>query len=194
MPAGAFKIPFPASLARDTNFDESPSESTSIYNFIFSPQGQGYTPFNIQNIGGDLYVAYAYYPTTGPGLGFVVTYSPSGQIIRSYQYGPWFNAPWGIALAPSDFGSLSHTLLIGNFGNGQILAFGLEDGNYLGTLKDQNGNTITIDGLWAISFGNGGKAGPYNTLYFTAGPSNQTQGLFGSLTPVAADLTQGSGQ
>lgn len=200
MPPGAFQIPFPRDLATNFDINESPTGSTSIYNFIFSLQGgQGYAPHNIQNIGGNLYIAYTYQDKSynelfGPGLGFVVSFAPGGQFIRPLQYGPWFNSPWGLALAPSDFGTFSHNLLVGNLGSGTILAFNVEDGSYRGTLADQNGVTISIDRLWAISFGNGGKAGPYNTLYFTAGPNNETQGLFGSLTPVASELIQGNDQ
>jgi uncharacterized protein (TIGR03118 family) len=200
MPAGAFQIPAPANLGPAFDFDGAPGPgSTSIYNFIFSVQGQAYAPHNIQNIGGDLYIAYTYQDSAynevfGPGLGFVASFSPSGQFIRAFQYGPWFNSPWGLALAPSDFGTFSHNLLVGNLGSGQIAAFSLEDGSFQGLLADQNGVTFAIPGLWAISFGNGGKAGPFNTLYFTAGPNNETQGLFGSLAPLTAELTQGNDQ
>jgi len=92
------------------------------------------------------------------------------------------------------FGDLYYAVRVGNRGSGEILAFNLEHGKFVGKLADQNGRTIQIDRLWALSLGNGGKAGPYNALYFTAGPSDETQGLFGSIAPLSTDLTKGNGQ
>jgi uncharacterized protein (TIGR03118 family) len=183
----------------DFDSDHSSKGSESLSRFLHSSQGRFYAPHNIQNIGGVLYVAYTYQDsnfdeTFGPGLGFVASFTPDGRFIRAFEYGPWFNSPWGLTIAPNDFGSFSHTLLVGNLGSGEILGFNLEDGSFVGKLADQNGKTIQIDGLWALSFGNGGKAGPYNSLYFTAGPNDETNGLFGSIAPVASDLTQGNDQ
>ncbi len=195
MPDHAFRIP-----DHGDDFDaDHVKGSESLFHFLHTSQGKGYAPHNVQNIGGVLYVAYTYQDsnfneTFGPGMGFVVSFTPDGRFIRAFEYGPWFNSPWGLTIAPNDFGSFSHTLLVGNLGNGQILGFNLEDGSFVGTLADQNGTTIAIDRLWALSFGNGGKAGPYNTLYFTAGPNNETQGLFGSIAPISSDLTQGNDQ
>ena len=95
MPHRAFQIPFPANLPANYGIDESPQESTNIYNFILSIEGgQGHAPHNIQNIGGNLYVAYTYQDKNynelfGPGLGFVASFTPGGQFIRFLQYGPW---------------------------------------------------------------------------------------------------------
>jgi uncharacterized protein (TIGR03118 family) len=94
------------------------------------------------------------------------------------------NAPWGLALAPSDFGRFSNDLLVGNFGDGQINAYALgANGRYThkGELRE-NGHQIAIDGLWALEFGNGANAGPTNTLFFTAGPNDESHGLFGKIT------------
>jgi uncharacterized protein (TIGR03118 family) len=158
----------------------------------------GFVPYNIQNVGGNLFVAFAkqdaakHDSVSGSGLGFVAVFGPQGRMLREFQYGPFLNAPWALALAPSDFGSFSHDLLVGNFGSGQILAFNAETGVYQGTLADANNSPITIDGLWGISFGGSASSGPFNTLYYTAGPQGETHGVFGSLTPVTADLTQGN--
>jgi uncharacterized protein (TIGR03118 family) len=155
-------------------------------------------PFNIQNIGGTLVVAYARQDSTrhddeaGPGLGAVVAYTPRGRFIRVFRHGPWFNAPWGLALAPSDFGHFSHSLLVGQFGSGEILAFNFASGEFEGKLKDGNDHVIKLDGLWGIGFGNGAKAGNFNTLFFAAGPNEERDGLFGSIVPVAAELIQGN--
>ena len=143
----------------------------------------------------------------GPGLGFVDVFTPDGILVQRFQHGDWFNAPWGLVLAPSDFGSASHKLLVGQFGGGEILIFNLVSGKFEGKLLDENNQTIQIDGLWGISFGSGvasgtddkgnpllGPSGSANVLYFNAGINGEAGGLFGTLTPVAADLTQGNGQ
>ncbi len=103
------------------------------------------------------------------------------------------NAPWGLALAPGDFGPYSHHLLVGQFGSGEILAFNINTGKYIGKMLNPDGQPLMIDGLWALSFGNGANAGPLNTLYFTAGPNGQTNGLFGSLAATTTELLVGNG-
>jgi uncharacterized protein (TIGR03118 family) len=99
------------------------------------------------------------------------------------------DSPWGLALAPGNFGEVSGDLLVGNFGDDLINAFNPTTGAFLGTLRDRNGNPIQIDGLWALSFGNGAAAGPTNRLFFTAGPNEETNGLFGAIgVPAPASL------
>jgi uncharacterized protein (TIGR03118 family) len=118
------------------------------------------------------------------------------------QHGDWFNAPWGLTLTPSDFGTFSHKVLVGQFGSGEILAFDPVTGKFEGKLKDKNNNIISIGGpgaLWALAFGIGAPnlntaKQAANTLFFTAGPNFPNGGLFGTLTPIPTDLTQGSGQ
>jgi uncharacterized protein (TIGR03118 family) len=155
-------------------------------------------PFNIQNIGGTLFVAYAqqgdasHHEITGPGIGLVAAFTPEGELVRVFEHGDFLNASWGLALAPGDFGGFSHTLLVGQFGSGEIVAYNITTGEFIGNVLDPAGHKIVIDGLWALSFGNGATAGPLNTLYFTAGPDGETHGLFGSLTPVATTQTQGN--
>ena len=150
----------------------------------------GYAPFNIQNIGGNLYVAFAkqdgehHDEVDGAGLGFVDVFAPSGHLLMRLQHGRWFNAPWGLAQAPSDFGIYSHDILVGQFGSGQILAFDPVTGDYKGTLKDASNAAIKIDGLWALEFGGGGTSGPSTSLYFTAGTDGEQHGLFGNITAV----------
>lgn len=151
-----------------------------------------YVPFNIQNVGGNLVVTFAKKQagakdeTAGKGLGRVVVFDVTGHKLLSLQHGPWMNAPWGITMAPSDFGAFSHRLLIGNFGDGIINAFNAFSGHFEGSLLDANNkrNPLVIDGLWALSFGGGGisKSGASNELYFTAGPNDEGNGLFGKLT------------
>jgi uncharacterized protein (TIGR03118 family) len=120
-------------------------------------------------------------------------FSPSGRLQRRLEHGDWLNAPWGLVLAPSDFGAFSHDLLVGQFGSGEIAAYDVTTGRFLGKMRDTMDDVLVIDGLWAISFGNGAAAGPLNTLFFTAGLNDEADGLFGSLTPVATEQLLGNG-
>jgi uncharacterized protein (TIGR03118 family) len=150
-----------------------------------------YAPFNVTNIGGKIYVSYALLDTgnllddvPGEGHGFVEVFNPDGSFVMSLQNGLWFNSPWGVALAPSGFGKFSNMLLVGNFGSGQIAAFDPATGVFKGLLRDGFGLPIVISGLWGLGFGNGGTAGPATTLFFAAGLNGETDGLFGTLTPI----------
>jgi uncharacterized protein (TIGR03118 family) len=152
----------------------------------------GYAPFNVQNLGGQLYVTYALQDAqgmdrlVGPGTGFVDVFDPSGNLLhRLISSGP-LNAPWGLALAGPDFGAFGNALLVGNFGDGRINAFDPTSGYLLGTLQDSQGNAIEIDGLWGLTFGNGGNGGDKNDLYFTAGIQHETHGLFGEIAASSA--------
>jgi uncharacterized protein (TIGR03118 family) len=153
----------------------------------------GYAPFNVQAIGDKLFVAFARQDedkedeVAGPGRGFVDAFDASGHLVLRLRSGAWMNAPWGIALAPADFGKLSNELLVGQFGSGEIATFDLKHGNFHGLLRGAQGQPLTIEGLWALSFGNGSAAGPTNTLFFTAGIDDEQHGLFGTITPIAGD-------
>jgi len=146
-----------------------------------------YSPFNIQSLGGNLYVTYAQQSHKEPdeetdrGSGFVDVFDTSGNLLQRLIEGNHLKAPWGLALAPSTFGAFSNALIVGNFGDGQLHAYDPESGRYLGEFKDENGRPIVIDGLWGITFGNGGSGGDRNALYFASGPDDETHGLFGSL-------------
>lgn len=157
---------------------------------------EGYSPFNVQAIGDRLYVAYAKVDEeegeeeAGPGLGFVDAYSLDGVLQLRLHSGYWMNAPWGVALAPANFGRFSNMLLVGQFGSGQIAAFDPMTGHFRGLLRGAPSRPLKIEGLWAIAFGNGAAAGPTNTLYFAAGIDDEVHGLFGSITPLP---TKGGG-
>jgi len=151
---------------------------------------RGFAPFNVQNIGGNIYVAFAKQDSAkhdevdGAGLGYVTVFTPAGQLIRRLDHGTWFNAPWGVAQAPSDFGAYSHDILVGQFGSGQILVFNPQTGHFLGRLRDAKNAPIAIKGLWGINFGSGGTSGPATTLFFAAGIDDESHGLFGTITAV----------
>lgn len=160
----------------------------------------GFAPFGIQNIDGTIYVTYALQDedqeddVAGPGNGFVDAYDTSGNLIRRVASAGELNSPWGLALAPADFGRFSGDLLIGNFGDGRIHAFDpaqlTADGEFeaVGLMHSAAGPPVQIDGLWALQFGHGTTASSANglttTLFFTAGPAEEEHGLFGSLVPV----------
>jgi uncharacterized protein (TIGR03118 family) len=150
-----------------------------------------YSGFNIQNLGGRLYVTYAQQSHKEPdeetdhGSGFVDVFDTSGHLLQRLIKGNHLNAPWGVALAPANFGPFSNALIVGNFGNGHLQAFDPDSGKFLGELDDASGKPIVIEGLWGIIFGNGGSGGDRNALYFAAGPEDETHGLFGSLRFVA---------
>jgi len=154
---------------------------------------QGFAPFNIQNIGGSLFVTYAkqdavrHDDVAGPGNGYVEIFTPSGKHIGHLQHGAWLNSPWGVVWTPRDFGVFSNTILVGNFGSGWIAAFNGFTRKFIGFVENPDSSILTIDGLWALTFGNGATAGPSTTLYFTAGPDQESHGLFGTLTPVKAE-------
>ncbi len=190
---------------RDEGDDDDRSSENS---FVDEKLPRDYVPFNVQAIGNDIVVTYALhmegarFETDGPGLGFMDIYSSTGR-----QHGDWLNAPWGVALAPLDFGRFSHDLLIGQFAGGGdtqssgfIAAYDLATGKFDGLLQDASGKPLAINGVWALSPGNvspnnnDAAAAPATEVYFTAGPNHTTGGLFGYLTSVTAELTEGNDQ
>jgi uncharacterized protein (TIGR03118 family) len=149
----------------------------------------GYGPFGIQNIGGHLFVTYAKQSggndeVQGQGLGFVDEFATDGTFIARVATRGQLNAPWGLAMAPTNFGRFSGDLLVGNFGDGTINAYAPEaDGwAHRGQLRTADHKPVTIDGLWGLGFGNGSGSGARNALYFTAGPDDESHGLFGRIT------------
>jgi uncharacterized protein (TIGR03118 family) len=170
-----------------------------VWDDTFAPAGKpgaftdrkvpkGFAPFGIQTVAGKFVVvtyakqdADAEDDVAGPGLGVVDVYDTQGNLLRRFARGGPLNAPWGIALAPKDFGRASGDLLIGNFGDGRINAFDPRRGRFEGALRDKHGRKLEIDGLWALEFGNGVIGNP-NTLLFTAGPDDESHGLFGAIT------------
>jgi uncharacterized protein (TIGR03118 family) len=186
-----------------TNFGAGTVE---VYNGLFAPASglpadafvdpqlpRGYAPFNIVpiSVGGStkLFVTYALKEeggvddVAGQGHGIVDTYDLQGHLLARFAQHGQLDSPWGVALAPAGFGEFGGDVLIGNFGNGHINAFDPATGEFRGKLKDAHGQAVVIDGLWTIMFGNGGNGGDPGTLYFTAGPNDESDGIFGKLTP-----------
>lgn len=150
---------------------------------------QDFAPFGIQNLNGDIYVTYAKKkPGTdddlaGPGNGFVNVFDANGNLIRRVASHGKLNSPWGLAIAPANFGKFSNHLLVGNFGNGRINAFDPATHRFRGQLRDTNGKKLEIDGLWGIAFGNGVMKQSADVLFFAAGPNEEANGLYGTLKP-----------
>lgn len=148
----------------------------------------GYAPFGIQSIRGKLYVTFAkqdaakHDDVPGAGLGFVDVFNFQGHMLQRLVSRVRLNSPWGVALAPPNFGGFGGAVLVGNFGDGKINAFDPGNGAFLGVLRDLQGHPLIIDGLWAITFGNGGSTGLKNALFFSAGPNHEADGLFGVLS------------
>ena len=145
----------------------------------------GFAPFNIQLLNSNLYVTYAKQGATKPfdapgvGNGYVDVYDMNGKLLQHLVSGGVLNSPWGVQIAPATFGPFGGALLVGNFGDGLIHAYDPASGALLGTVQDQKGSNIHIDGLWGLQFGNGASGGDANSLYFAGGPSAQKHGLFG---------------
>jgi uncharacterized protein (TIGR03118 family) len=140
----------------------------------------GFAPFGIQDIDGVVYVSFAN-SSGGPG-GYIDIFSESGSFVKRLTQSGRLNQPWGFAVAPSNFGPLSNTLLVSNNLSkfGEINAFNIVTGQYVGTVDDADGKAIQIDQLWGIEFGGGSSSnGEKNQLFFTAGPSNNLAGTFG---------------
>jgi uncharacterized protein (TIGR03118 family) len=156
----------------------------------------GYAPFDVQNLGGVLYVTYAvqdgakHDDVAGAGNGIVDAYDLQGNLLRRLVTGGALNSPWGLALAPAGFGDVGGDLLVGNFGDGTINAY-TTSGAFVETLQDSHGNPLVIDGLWGLRFGVGGSAATAETLFFTAGPDGESHGLFGELVQTPEPGTWG---
>jgi len=157
---------------------------------FFDPRiPRGFAPFGIQNILGNLYVTYAKQDddaeddVAGQGLGFVDVFDPNGHLIRRVATRGPLNAPWGIALAPANFGRFSNMLLIGNFGDGRINVYDAATSEFRGQLRTGRGEPVEIEGLWGIAFGNGLLNQPINTLFFAAGPGDEEHGVYGRIDP-----------
>jgi uncharacterized protein (TIGR03118 family) len=147
---------------------------------------KGYAPFNAAELGGKVYVTYAkvdpatHEASKKPGEGFVDVYTNDGAFTKRLVSHGVLDAPWGVAIAPANFGAFSGDLLVGNFGNGSINAFNPQTGRFLGPVRDSSGKPIVIDGLWSLLVGNTAVGGP-NSVLFTAGPDDETHGLVGKL-------------
>jgi uncharacterized protein (TIGR03118 family) len=183
----------------DTNFSK-PADMQG--KFVDSAIPQGFVPFGISAINDKLYVTYAKQDTAkhdevaGAGFGYVDVFDFSGNLVSHFASAGALNAPWGISVAPSGWGSLAGDVLIGNFGDGQINIFtpnGTQLATSVGPLKGSNGQSFAFPGLWSLVFGNGDSDKPLTTLFYTAGFASQTDGVFGTITPSTSTTSTGGG-
>jgi uncharacterized protein (TIGR03118 family) len=150
----------------------------------------GYAIYNMHYLNGKLYATWgriAGEPGDAepyPGYGFVSEFDTEGNLLRSLEHRRELNAPWGLVIAPKDFGPLSGRLLVGNFGDGRVLAYNLETAKFDDYLRGIDGKPVEIDGLWGMLFGNGESLGYRNHLYYAAGPEVENEGVFGKLVPL----------
>ncbi len=184
-------------------FDNQWKDVTGDYHFQTPPTVRDLHPFNIVDLDGHLFVAYAAFDPEsdegqeqihGAGLGHVVEYNEDGTLVRDFHTHGVLNAPWGMAIAPATFGAFANDLLVANFGDGTIAAFDRATGDFDGYLRDADTKIISIDGIWGIAFGNGVSLGDANALYFAAGPNNEEDGLFGRLNSNRRDAIGGEGK
>lgn len=156
----------------------------------------GYAPFNVQNLDGMVMVTFAkqddakHDDVAGAGHGLIDIFDLQTGKFQRFATGAdagghlkALNSPWGVAMAPQGFGKHENELLVGNFRSGTIMVFD-GDGDFRDFIEDSQGKPITIDGLWGLAFGNGGKGGVPAALYFTAGSNGEADGLFGSIVPA----------
>ena len=173
---------------RIDTFDGSFAPAGTSGGFVDPTLPSNYAPFGIQQIGGRIYVAYAQVDdATGEevhaaGAGLVDVFDAQGNLLSHLiPAGGALDAPWGLAMAPANFGKFSNMLLVGNFGDGMIHAYDPSTGAPQGTVSNNDGSPIVIDGLWALQFGNGLNSQPTNTLFYTAGPEDEEHGLYGRI-------------
>jgi uncharacterized protein (TIGR03118 family) len=182
---------------REGTLDAYGTNLTLLAQYMDPTAPAGYAPFNVQSLAGMVFVTFAkqdaakHDDDAGPGRGLIDVFDPATSKFHRFATGKAaggklheINSPWGLALSPTNFGGHAHQLLVGNFGSGTIMSFEA-DGKFQGLLEERHERPIVIDGLWGLTFGNGAKAGRPGTLYFTAGPNGESNGLFGALDPVA---------
>jgi uncharacterized protein (TIGR03118 family) len=191
---------FGTNFKQVTNFKQARLSEDAFEDERIPP---GFAPFNVQGVGPNIYVTYAKQdPATNnhdpvkpgaPGDGFVDVFDHHGRLLQRLEHGPWFNAPWGVVWATQHFGEFTNTILVGQFQGANssnvpsVAAFNPVTGRFLGNMLNPDGSPLMINGLWALRFGNDHSAGPATTLFFTAGPDNETNGIFGTLLPIKTD-------
>jgi uncharacterized protein (TIGR03118 family) len=173
-------------------YDETFAPVYGMGQFLDPTLPAGYAPFGIHAIGAKIYVAYALRGSSGDeepgaGNGYVSVFDDTGEFIDRVASKGTLDAPWGLTLAPREFGAFGGALLVGNFGDGRITAFDATSFEMLGQLRGETGAPVAIPGLWALAFGNGNMAGEADDLYFTAGPDDETHGIFGEIAPAGGD-------
>lgn len=181
-------------------FDKNFTPVTTLAgNFHDAAVPAGFAPFGIQAIGGKLYVSFAkqklpdaHDEEDGAGLGYVSIFNADGSLSKSLVAAGALNAPWGLVMAPGNFGKFSGDLLVGNFGDGVINAYDPATGAFQGSLQRNDHSQIVAPGLWGLAFGNGINNQPTDVLYFAAGINDEANGLYGSIATSSASGAGGT--
>jgi uncharacterized protein (TIGR03118 family) len=200
-PAGSFLYAADFAGGKIDVFDRTYTPTSLAGSFVDPEVPDDYDPFNVWNLGGKLYVAYARQldgdALPDGGHGYVSVFDTNGNLLSHLVDDPHLKEPWGMAIAPANFGEFSNALLVANTHNGNIGAYDPTTGAFLGRLADPSGETIHISGLWGLHFGNGTVSGDRDALYFSAARKHE-HGLFGSLRvappDAAADTAGPSGE
>ncbi len=190
---------------RNRTLDAYDTNATLIGQFLDSKAPINYAPFNVQLLEGMVFVTFAeqdaakHDDVAGRGHGLIDIFEPQTGMFHRFATGSKaggkvraINSPWGLAIAPGTFGKHAGQLLVGNFGSGTIMTFEA-DGQFKGLIEGAHERPLVIDGLWGLAFGNNGKAGTSDTLFFTAGPDSESHGLFGSISPMVRHHGDGDG-
>jgi uncharacterized protein (TIGR03118 family) len=147
-----------------------------------------YAPFNVAALNGTVYVTFALQDAAKhddvPGTGFIETFTPGANSFKLLTADSHLSSPWGMVIAPASFPQFAGDLLVGNFGDGTINSFDPNTGAFLGTLMGTNGQPLVIEGLWALTVGSGSATAPASRIFFTAGPNDESDGIFGTIDAV----------
>ena len=183
----------------EATIDVYDTNANLVAQYSDSTAPAGYAPFNVQLLDGLVFVTFAKQDSAkhdddpGPGHGLIDVLNPQKGTFHRVATGTdaggnlrAINSPWGLAIAPGSFGRHADELLVGNFGSGTIMSFD-DHSRFTGLLQGLDEHPLTIDGLWGLAFGNGGRAGTPDTLFFSAGPDSEGHGLFGSISPADED-------
>jgi uncharacterized protein (TIGR03118 family) len=177
-------------------FDNQWHDVTASYHFQVPASVGDFHVYNVWDLGGHLFVTYAKFDVTGdegqeevdgPGLGHVVEYNEDGTLVMDFKDHGKLNSPWGLVIAPPTFGALANDLLVANFGDNNIVAFDLNTGEYVDCLRGSDSKPLPVEGVWALTFGNGVSLGDAKALYYSAGPNKEFDGVFGRINVVSGN-------
>lgn len=177
-------------------FDNQWHDVTASYHFQVPASVGDFHVYNVWDLGGHLFVTYAKFDASGdegqeevdgPGFGHVVEYNEDGTLVMDFKDHGKLNSPWGLVIAPPTFGAFANDLLVANFGDNNIVAFDLNTGEYIDYLRGSDGKVLPVEGVWALTFGNGVSLGDAKTLYYSAGPNKEFDGVFGRISVVSSN-------
>jgi uncharacterized protein (TIGR03118 family) len=180
-------------------FDNQWRDVTASYHFSIPSSVGDLHVYNILDLAGHLFVTYAKFDVSGdegqeevdgPGLGHVVEYNEDGTLVMDFKDQGKLNSPWGMVVAPATFGAFANDLLVANFGDNNIVAFDPNTGGYIDCLRDSDGKQLAVEGVWALTFGNGVSLGDAKALYYSAGPAKEFDGVFGRINVASGGSEQ----